>query len=243
MRSLRLLAPLLIAACAGSAEEDIDMFSFDDFADGKVDTGYLGSRAAEMEASFTSKLRVPLPGKTQAELESIATTLKTNPTDYSIREVVTQVSTHAKFARNALRAAKYNLNLESGEPPFTAVTVETGALVLEYTLKVESLVKYKDLEAMSLTPASLVGQQIEMKLPLVIDGLHARVGTKCSSDFDANGAASARAARCRLPISRRARTRSRRRTRRPASTRNTTSSSPTAKSRWSRSSARSSTAS
>jgi hypothetical protein len=189
MRSLRLLAPLLIAACAGSAEEDIDMFSFDDFADGKVDTGYLGSRAAEMEASFTSKLRVPLPGKTQAELESIATTLKTNPTDYSIREVVTQVSTHAKFARNALRAAKYNLNLESGEPTFTAVTVETGALVLEYTLKVESLVKYKDLEAMSLTPASLVGQQIEMKLPLVIDGLHARVGTKCSSDFDANGAA------------------------------------------------------
>src|SRR5688572_5479355 len=153
------------------------MFSFDDFADGKVDTGYLGSRAAEMEATFASKLRVPLPGKTQQEIVAIADKLKASPTDWSVREVVAQVSTHAKFARNALRAAKYNLNLESGEQTFASVTVETGALVLEYTLKVESLVKYKDLEAMNLTPASLVGQQIDMKLPLAIDGLHERVGT------------------------------------------------------------------
>ena len=190
MRSLRLLAPLLVAsACAGSADEDIDMFSFDDYADGKVDTGYLGSRAAEMEATFSAKLRVPLPGKSAAELQAMADKLKTAPTDYSVHDVVAQVSTHAKFARNALRAAKYNLNLESGEPTFTAVTVEAGGLLLEYTLKVESLVKYKDLEAMNLTPASLVGQQIDMKLPLVIDGLHQRAGTKCSSDFDANGAA------------------------------------------------------
>lgn len=165
------------------------MFSFDDFADGKVDTGYLGSRAAEMEATFSSKLRVPLPGKTAAELQAMAEKLKASPTDYELRDVTTAVSTHAKFARNALRAAKYNLNLESGEPVFSTVTVETEALLVEYTLKVESLVKYKDLEAMNLTPASLVGQQIDMKLPLVVDGLHERVGVKCSSDFDANGAA------------------------------------------------------
>jgi hypothetical protein len=189
MRSLRLLAPILVAsACASSGEGDIDMFSFDDFADGKVDTGYLGSRAAEMEATFTSKLRVPLPGSA-AELQAMADKLKATPTDYSVREVVTAVSTHAKFARNALRAAKFNLNLESGEPAFSTVTVEAGGLLVEYTLKVESLVKYKDLEAMMLTPASLVGQQIDMKLPLVIDGLHERVGVKCSSDFDSNGAA------------------------------------------------------
>ena len=164
------------------------MFSFDDFADGKVDTGYLGSRAAEMEATFSSKVRVPLPGKTAAELQAMADKLKTTPTDYSLNEVATAVSTHAKFARNALRAAKFNLNLEGGEPAYSAVTVEAEALLVEYSLKVESLVKYKDLEAMMLTPAALVGQQIDMKLPLVINGLHERVGTKCSSDFDSNGA-------------------------------------------------------
>ncbi|HEY5924002.1 MAG TPA: hypothetical protein VIV11_20120 [Kofleriaceae bacterium] len=165
------------------------MFSFDDFADGKVDTGYLGSRAAEMEATLSSKVRVPLPGKTAAELQAMADKLRTAPTDYSVSDVVAQVSTHAKFARNALRAAKFNLNLEAGEPTFTNVTVEAGALLLEYSLKVESLVKYKDLEAQMLTPAALVGQQIDMKLPLVIDGLHQRVGVKCSSDFDANAGA------------------------------------------------------
>jgi hypothetical protein len=114
--------------------------------------------------------------------------LKTSPSDYSVHEIASAISTHAKFARNPLRAAKYNLNLESSEPEYGSVTVETGALLVEYTLKVESLVKYKDLEAMGLTPASLVGQQLDMKLPLVIDGLKERVGTKCSSDFDAHGA-------------------------------------------------------
>jgi hypothetical protein len=186
-----LAASLLVAsACASSGEsEDIDMFGFDEFADGKVDTGYLGSRAAELEATFSSKLRVPLPGKSAAELQAMAEKLKSTPTDYALTDVVSAVSTHAKFARNALRAAKYNLNLESGEPVFSVVTVESGALLVEYTLKVESLVKYKDLEAMMLTPASLVGQQIDMKLPLSIDRLRERVGTKCSSDFDDNGAA------------------------------------------------------
>ena len=165
------------------------MFGFDEFADGKVDTGYLGSRAAEMEATFSSKLRVPLPGKTATELQAMAEKLKATPTDYELRDVTTAVSTHAKFARNALRAAKFNLNLEGGEPVFSAVTVEAGGLLVEYALKVESLVKYKDLEAQGQTPAALVGQQIDMKLPLAIDGLHERAGTKCSSDFDANAAA------------------------------------------------------
>jgi len=74
MRLSLLAASLLVAsACASSgSDEDIDMFSFDDFADGKVDTGYLGSRAAEMEATFSSKVRVPLPGKTAAELQAMA---------------------------------------------------------------------------------------------------------------------------------------------------------------------------
>jgi len=192
MRLKQLLAASLLvaSACAssGSAEDDVDL-DFNDFADGKLDTGYLGSRAAEMEATFTSKLRVPLPGKSAAELQAMADKLKTTPTDYDLREVVEAVSTHAKFARNALRAAKYQQNLEGGEPVFSTATVDGDAIVVEYTLKVESLVKYKDLEAMHLTPASLVGQQIDMKLPLTIDKLHERVGVKCSSDFDAMGAA------------------------------------------------------
>jgi len=165
------------------------MFSFEDFADGKVDSGYIGSRSAEMEALFSSTLRVNLPGKTATELQAIANTLKTTPTDQSVRDIVYQVTQHSKFARNALRANKFTLNLEGGEPTFTNVTVEAGSLLLAYSVKIESLVKYKELEAMGLTASSLIGQQVDMKMPLVPEGLLTRVGTKCSSDFDENRAA------------------------------------------------------
>ena len=162
------------------------MFSFEDFADGKVDSAYIGSRSAEMEALFSSQLRVPLPGKTAAELQALATKLSTAPTDQSVRDIVYQVTQHSKFARNKLRANKFTLNLEGGEPTFTKVTVEAGGLLLEYSVKIESLVKYKELEAMGLTASQLIGQQVDMKMPGMTDGLLARVGTKCSSDFDAN---------------------------------------------------------
>lgn len=162
------------------------MPSFDDFADGKADTGYFGSRSAEMEATFTGQVRIPLAGKTAAELEAIAAALRTNPADYNHRDIVAQVSLHAKFARNALRTAKFTLNLEGGDPAFTNITVESGGLLLDYQLKIESLVKYKELEAMGKTPADLVGQQIDMQLPASLDGLHERAGVSCSSDFDAN---------------------------------------------------------
>ncbi len=190
MRILRLLAPslLIAAACSGTSAED-DGFSFDDFVDGKGDTGYLGSRAAEIEATFNSKVRVPVPGKSQTELEAIAAALRANPKDFNHSAITDKVTLHGKFARNALRASKFNLNLEGGDPSFSAITVEPGALVLEYQVKVESLVKYRDLEDQGKTPEDLVGQQIDMKLPLVIDGLLEKVGVSCSSDFDASGAA------------------------------------------------------
>ncbi len=187
MRILRLLAPslLIASACAGSQADD-DGFSFDDFTDGKGDTGYLGSRAAEIEATFSSKVRVPLAGKSSAQLEAMAATLKSNPTAYDVRDVVEAVTLHSKFGRNALRAAKYTLNLEGGEPSFTSVTVDGDALVLEYQVKIESLVKFRDLEAAGKSPEDLVGQQIDMKVPLSLDGLIMRAGGKCWTDFDDN---------------------------------------------------------
>jgi hypothetical protein len=190
MRTSRLVvASLLLAACSDAGTDDIEMPDFDDVAEGKVDTGYFGSRSAEMEATFTGSVKVTLAGKSQAELAAIAETLRTNPADFGLREIVYQVTQQAKFARNALRAAKFTLNLEGGDPTFTAITVLPDGLKLDYQLKIESLVKYKDLEAMGLKPSDLVGQNIEMRLPANLDNLLARAGTKCATDFDANGAA------------------------------------------------------
>jgi hypothetical protein len=187
--SLVVASMLVATACSDVGIDDIDMPDFDDVAEGKVDTGYFGSRSAEMEAVFTGSVKVNLPGKSQPELQAIAATLRMNPADFGLRDIVYQVTQQAKFARNALRAQKFTLNLEGGDPTFTAITVLPDGLKLDYQLKIESLVKYKDLEAMGLKPADLVGQNIEMKLPANMDNLLTRAGTKCASDFDAMGAA------------------------------------------------------
>ena len=81
MRSGSLLvAASLLAACSDAGvDTDVDMPDFDDVAEGKVDTGYFGSRSAEMEAVFTGSVKVNLPGKSATELQAIAATLRMNP--------------------------------------------------------------------------------------------------------------------------------------------------------------------
>jgi hypothetical protein len=185
-----LLLATSIAACASNgAEPDVDIGDFDAFADGKSDTQYLGTRSAEIEAALTGKVRVALPGKTATELQTIADAIKANPSDYNYRNVTEQVTEQIKYARNALRQSKYTLNLEGGEATYSKITVESGALVLEYSVKIESLVKYKELEAQNLKPSDLIGQKVDIKLPLVPAGLFDRIKGACSSDFDANRAA------------------------------------------------------
>jgi hypothetical protein len=194
MRLLSRLAPaavlpaLLVAACASSGEEDVDMPDFESFADGKEDTAYIGSRAAELNAVFTGTVRVLVPGKTPAELATLADTIKANPSSWEHRDITGQVTEQIKYARNALKTEKLNLNLEGGSPTFSAITVIDGGLELAYEVSVESLVKFKELEAQGLQPADLVGKVVESRLPLVPAGLLERISNQCATDPDAPGA-------------------------------------------------------
>ncbi len=172
------------AACAESAPDDIDEMDFESFAEGKEDTGYIGSRAAEMNATFTGVVRVAVPNKTTAELTALATAIKANPGAWEHRAITSQVTEQLKYARNALKSEKLNLNLEGGTPTFSAVTRVTGGLELSYEVSVESLVKFKELEAQGLKPADLVGKVVTPKLPKTPAGLLARIGTSCATDPD-----------------------------------------------------------
>src|SRR5690349_18278193 len=160
MRTLWVALALLGAGCVAGSDAGLDegnIPSFEDYVDGKMDTGYVGTRAAEMEATFAGRVRVLIAGKTAAELETIAAAIQSNPTSWEHREITSQVTEQIKYARNALKAEKLNLNLEGGEPHFTQIDVVEGGLELSYTLSVESLVKLKDLEAQGLTVTDLVG--------------------------------------------------------------------------------------
>lgn len=164
------------------------MPDFESFADGKEDTAYIGSRAAELNAVFTGKVRALVPGKSADELATLAAAIKSNPTSWEHRAITGQVTEQVKYARNALKSQDLNLNLEGGSPTFSAVDVIDGGLELSYEVSVESLVKFKELEAKGLKPADLVGKVVEPTLPLVPAGLLERVSNRCATDLDSPGA-------------------------------------------------------
>ncbi|NUN49432.1 MAG: hypothetical protein HUU15_11450 [Candidatus Brocadiae bacterium] len=182
------LASLLVGCAADGSSmptgepETLDIPSFEDYVDPKADTGYVGNRAAELEATLTGRVRVMLADKSAADLEQIAAALRTDPRSWEHRHITAAVSDQVKYARNALQSQRMQLNLEGGEPTFSAITVVEGGLELEYALRVESLVKMKDLERDNLTVADLVGRIVEARLPLVPAGLFDRAGATCATD-------------------------------------------------------------
>jgi hypothetical protein len=172
--------------CAGDTGDagESSLPGFEDWLDDKSDTGYIGNRAAELEATFTGRVRVELPDKTAAELTAIADALREDPRNWQHRDITMQVTEQIKYARNALKAEQFDLNLEGGSPTFPSIEPFEGGLVLDYAVTVESLVKFKDLEERGLTPQDLVGRVVEPKLPLVPKGLFDRIGAACATDTD-----------------------------------------------------------
>jgi hypothetical protein len=198
MRFAKTLAVMLalvspIAGCATPSEDDpyAGLPSFDAYTDDKTDTGYVGTRAAELEATFEGRVRAMVPGKTAEELEVIATALRSDASSWEYRDITSQISDQIKYARNALKAQDLNLNLEGGDPQIASITVIEGGLEIAYTLRVESLVKFKDLEARHLTPQDLVGRTIEAQLPLTPSGLFERTSNRCTTDTETGNVADA----------------------------------------------------
>ncbi|MBI5535835.1 MAG: hypothetical protein HY898_24160 [Deltaproteobacteria bacterium] len=191
MRKLLRLLPVaaLLSACSGSSPAPVESTpavedDFDSFVDGKADTGYVSARAAELEATITAKVRVRLAGKTPEELQTLADTLKSNPGDYSLWSITQNVTEQIKYARNTLKAQKYDLNLEGGTPTFTAVDVIDQGLDLSYSVKLESLVKFKELADAGVKVADLVGKTVDIVLPLEPAGLFERITATCAKDPD-----------------------------------------------------------
>lgn len=192
MRSMIWITCLLsVTGCAmnpaDGTPEEVEIPSFGDFNDDKADTGYVGARAAELEAVFSGRVRVLVPDRSSAELETIAAALRADPRSWEHRDITSQVTEQIKYGRNALRAEDLNLNLEGGTPVFASVEVIDGGLELAYEVAVEALVKFKDLEERGLTPGDLVGRVVSPRLPAVPAGLFERIGAQCATDPDTGG--------------------------------------------------------
>ena len=174
-------AALAALACSDNAGEVVDdgTDDLDQFvATGKTDTGYVSDKAAEVWSEFTSSVTVDLKS-VEAEGYGIDAADKTRLTD-ELREKIrtaarnndltsTEVgrfaSTQVKFSRNALKSRGFNANLESAPVQLSALSlVGNDTVRIDYVLKLESLVKLKELPA-GKTIDSLVGQRVELDVP------------------------------------------------------------------------------
>ncbi len=182
---------LLLAGLAGCTAIDMptstgpeggERLSFEQFLSQKNDTGYVGNKASELEITATGTVRVLLDAAGPDELEALAEAIRANPTDQAHRDITRAVSDQLKFARNALKGRRLNLNLEGGEPAITAVDVIDGGLDLSYSVRIESLIKLMDL-GQGQRLEDFVGLEITADLPMRIDGLKDRA-TGCWEDID-----------------------------------------------------------
>ncbi len=174
-------------AGAGEEPDELEIPGFETYIGGKSDTGYVGSRAAELEATFTGRVQVLVPDADATQLQTLADELQANPGSWEHRDKTSQITEQIKYARNALKAKQLDLNLEGGDPTFTQIDVVEGGLVLHYNVTVESLVKFKELDEQGLKPEDLVGQVVEPVLPLSPAGLFEKTGAACTKDPDTGG--------------------------------------------------------
>ncbi len=172
---------LSLAACgSGSDRGEYEPLDFENFVDGKEDTGYVSDKAAELEAKLTAKVYIDMTGKTAQEIQDLADSLP-GASRWTLQKYT---SPQLKYARNPLKSEKLDLNLERGEPTVLSVTTDAAGVWLEYSNSIESLVKFKELEEKNLTPADLVGQQIDFILPAAPENVFEKGGMACASDPD-----------------------------------------------------------
>jgi len=167
-------------SCSNATEEEFQPPEFESFVDGKEDTGYVSNKAAELEAKLTTKVFIDMSGRTQEEIQSEADRLR-NASRWTLQDYTTP---QIKFARNALKSEKLDLNLEMGEPHVIDIQTQSDGIWLNYSLAIESLVKLKELEAKGLGPQDLIGKTVNFLLPAIPSQAFTKGGIACAVDPD-----------------------------------------------------------
>ncbi len=143
LRRAYLFSLLALAGCAAS-DEGLDEYTdlrsatppLGDTADGKNDTGYVGDRATEVDATARAMVTVPMSGN----LASIAASLRNGGSNATVSQAITD---QIKFARIQMKRAGLSLNLEHGAPTITDAQVndDGNALLVTYEQLVEAVVR------------------------------------------------------------------------------------------------------
>ncbi len=181
--SLALLA-LAIGACVGSPATESDTYAegaMGDLlgpADGKADTGYYSSLATELEGEFRAVLELDVSSQDAAARQGTLERLQDNPT--VLRLLADQ---QLKLAKGQLNADKLHLNLSGNDIEVSDLALDGDVIRASYSVRVETLVTYKELQAEGVAPESLVDREFPVSVAADPRDLMARYGTRCASGF------------------------------------------------------------
>lgn len=192
MRELLLLllcAALAAPGCGDDGSEDagvagIEADPFSDFlGGGKEDTGYVGDRAVELEATLSSRVALDLSAMTVDERAAELARAVESPRAVFSAAVTRQV----KHGRIQLRREAFQLNLERGDATYGTPEAVGDRIAVDFTIDVDTLVKLKDL-ADDIAPSTLIGKKTTLRLPLDPEAAFAAGGPACASQDDGSPA-------------------------------------------------------
>jgi hypothetical protein len=174
---------ILVGCSTDSSEtggEGVPSLSFDDFMNGKADTAYYSNKAAELELELTSRVYQDLSDMSPEGRIQWMDGARSIPS----WKFGAEANDQPKYARNQLGLHKLKLNLEQGEPQFSILTEDEKGMWANYTVKVDSIMRYADLQKDGLSPKDLVGRKVTVKLPKNPNTIFALGGMACATDPD-----------------------------------------------------------
>ncbi len=180
---LSLGVALLFGCDAGGTTDDggstyIEADPFKDFlGGGKEDTGYVGDRAVELEATLSSRVVIDLSDKTPEEQAAELERATGNARAVFWSAVTNQV----KHARIQLKRQTFQMNLERGDASYEAPEAVDGGIAVDFSIDIDTLVKLKDLEE-GQNASTLVGRKTTLLLPLDPAAAFEAGAAACASD-------------------------------------------------------------
>ena len=157
-------------------DEDAD---FPVATDGKSDTGYLSDLATELEGIYESSIRLPV--------SSLPEEAREDPVAYytGSGRLSGLIDNQMKYGKKQLNTEKLHINLSSwGSERNEEVRLDGDFLVIEYSVRVETIVSYEELEENGVSPEDIKDRSYGITLPGDPQDLFTRVGDKCAEGFD-----------------------------------------------------------
>jgi hypothetical protein len=147
--------------------------------DGKFDTAYFSSLATELDGTFTGVIEMDVSHLDEQGQQEELGFYQSDPN--ALKQLV---QSQVKLAKHQLNEQKLHMNLTAGEIEVVQMSLEQSFLKIHYTVATETLVTYKELEEVGVTPEDLLDKTYEVIVAADPRDLLGRAQENCATGHD-----------------------------------------------------------